>query len=136
MFLKSQVSVEYIMIIGFVLVTIVPMVLIYYNYSNETRESVATSQALNIARKIADSAESVYYLGRPSQITLRMNFPENIVSTNLSNREVLFKISTSNGVTDVVETSSVDMNGTLPVKSGIYTLTIRAEEGFVQIISN
>src|SRR3989344_1176091 len=100
MFLKSQVSVEYIMIIGFVLVTIVPMVLIYYNYSNETRESVATSQALNIARKIADSAESVYYLGRPSQITLRMNFPENIVSTNLSNSEVLFKISTSNGVTD------------------------------------
>lgn len=134
--LKAQVSVEYIFIIGFVTIITIPLLVIYYTYSAQSKDIVATSQAMQIARKIVDSAESVYYLGKPSQTTLKVNFPDNIVSTNLSNREIVFKISTNSGVTDVVEISSVNISGSLPITDGIHIVTVKAENGYVQITSN
>ena len=136
MSLKSQISMEYMLIIGFASLMAIPLLLIYYTYTSESSDSVATSQALQIARKIVDSAESVYYLGKPSQTILKLNFPDRIYSTNLSNKEVVFKIKTKDGVTDIVQVSSVNMSGTLPKTQGVYTLTIKAEDGYVQIISN
>lgn len=134
--LKSQVSVEYMFIMGFAALMTIPLLLIYYTYTSDSSDTVATSQALQIARKIVDSSESVYYLGKPSQTTLKLNFPERIHSTNLSSREVVFKIKTKNGVTDVVEISSVNLTGTLPITQGIHIVTVKAEEGYVQITSN
>ena len=134
--LKSQVSVEYMFIMGFVTLMIIPLLLIYYTYSAETTDSVATSQALQIARKIVDSSESVYYIGKPSQTTLKVNFPDKIYSTNLSSKEVVFKIKTKNGITDIVQVSSVNMSGSLPITQGIHIITVKAEDGYVKITSN
>ena len=134
--LKSQVSVEYMFIMGFVTLMIIPLLLIYYTYSAETTDSVATSQALQIARKIVDSSESVYYLGKPSQTTLKLNFPGGVYLTNLSSKEVVFKIKTKNGITDIVQVSSVNMSGSLPTTQGIHIITVKAEDGYVKITSN
>lgn len=136
MSLKSQISVEYMLIIGFAALMTIPLLLIYYTYSSDSRDSVAASHALQISRKIVDSAESVYYLGKPSQTTLKLNFPDNLDSINLSSREVVFKIKTKNGVTDIVQVSSVDMNGSLPTSQGLHVITIKAEDGYVRITSN
>lgn len=136
MFLKSQVSVEYMLIMGFAALMTIPLLLVYYTYYYDSSDSVATSQALQIARKIVDSSESVYYLGKPSQTTLKFNFPERIDSINLSNMEVVFKIKTKSGVTDVVQVSSVNITGSLPLSPGIHIVTVKAEDGYVQVTSN
>lgn len=136
MLLNSQVSVEYLFIIGFATLLTLPLLLIYYTYTSDTSEAVATGQALQIARRIVDASESVYYLGKPSQTTLKLNFPDKIYSTNLSNREVVFKIKTINGVTDIVQVASVNMSGNLPKSQGIHIITVKADDGFVQITSN
>ena len=135
MFSKSQVSVEYMLIIGFATVMTIPLLVIYYTYYSDSSDSVASSQALQIARKIVDSSESVYYLGKPSQTILKVNFPDKIYSTNLSNREVVFKIKTQNGITDIVQVSSVNISGSLPTTQGIHIITVKAEDGYVQITS-
>ena len=134
--LKAQVSVEYIFIIGFVTIVTIPLLIIYYSYTAQSKDIVATSQATQIARKIVDSAESVYYLGKPSQTTLKMNFPDGIVATNLSNREIVFKMGTNSGVTDIVEVSSVNISGNLPLTAGIHVIKVKAEDGYVQLTSN
>src|SRR3989344_7298512 len=134
--LKAQVSVEYIFIIGFVTIMTIPLLMIYYSYSAQSKDIVATSQAMQIARKLVDSAESVYYLGSPSQTTIKLNFPDGIVSTNLSNREIVFKISTKSGVTDIVEVSSINISGNLPLTEGVHVVTVKAEDGYVQLTSN
>jgi len=136
MFLKSQASVEYMLVMGFAALMTVPLLLIYYNYSADTTDSVAVSQSMQIARKIVDASESVYYLGKPSQTTLKFNFPDRIQSTNLSNREVVFRIKVQNGLSDIVQISAVNMSGALPTSQGIHVLTIKADDGFVQITSN
>ena len=134
--IKSQVSVEYMLIMGFATLMTIPLLLIYYTYTSDSSDSVATSQALQIARKIVDSAESVYYLGKPSQTTIKLNFPDGIVSTNLSNREVVFKMKLQSGVNDIVQVSSVNLSGSLPTSQGIHVITIKAEDNYVQITSN
>ena len=133
---KSQISVEYMFIIGFATLITIPLLMIYHYYTSDSRDSVQTSQALQVARNIVDSAESVYYLGDPSQTTIKANFPGGIQSTNLSNNEVHLKIKVKNGITDIVQVSSVNMSGNLPLTQGIHTLTIRAQDGRVQISSD
>ncbi len=123
-------------IVGFATLITIPLLIIYYTYSSDSSDSVASSQALQIARKIGDSAESVYYLGKPSQTTLKLNFPEKIESINLSNKEIVFKIKTKSGITDVVQLSSVNISGSVPTSQGIHIITIKAEDGYVQITSN
>ena len=134
--LKSQVSVEYMLIMGFATLMTVPLLLIYYTYSSDSIDSVATSQAMQIARRIVDASESVYYLGKPSQTTLKLNFPDRIYSTNLSSKEVVFKMKTKNGITDIVQVSSINISGSLPTTQGIHIITVKAEEGYVIITSN
>ena len=134
--LRSQVSVEYMLVMGFAALLTIPLLLIYHTYSADSTDAVATGQALQIARKITDSSESVYYLGKPSQTTLKLNFPERIQSTNISSKEIVFRVKTQAGVTEVVQVSPVNMSGTLPVSAGIHVITVKAEEGYVQITSN
>ena len=134
--LKSQVSVEYMVVMGFAALITLPLLLTYYTYSADSAEYVATSQALQIARKIADSSESVYYLGKPSQTTLKLYFPDGIKSTNLSSREVVFKVKIRQGIAEIVQVSSVNMSGSLPTTQGIHIVTLKAQDGYVQISSN
>jgi len=134
--MKAQISVEYMLVIGFAALMTAPLLLIYYTYSSDSSDSVATSQALQISRRIVDASESVYYLGKPSQTTLKLNFPDNIYSINLSNKEVVFKIKTKNGITDIVQVSAANITGNLPTTEGIHIITVKAEDGYVQITSN
>lgn len=134
--LKSQVSVEYMLVMGFAALLTIPLLLIYYTYSADSTDAVATSQALQISRKIIDASESVYYLGKPSQTTLKLNFPEGVYSTNVSSKEIVFKIKTQAGITEVVQVSAVNMSGTLPISPGIHIVTIKAEDNYVRITSN
>ena len=120
----------------FPVVVTLPVILIYYNYSIQTSQTVAINQAVQIARKIVDSSESVYYLGKPSQTTLKVNFPEGINSINMSNKEVVIQIKTKEGLSDVVEISSINITGSLPTSKGIHFLTIKAEANYVNVTSN
>ena len=133
MFLKSQTSIEYLFIMGFVALLTLPLVLIYYTYSSNSSDSIAANEALQIARKIVDASESVYYLGTPSQTTLELNFPDKIQSVSLSNREITFKLSTKSGIADIFQVSSVNMSGSVPTTPGIHRITITADKGFVKI---
>ena len=134
--MKAQVSVEYMLIMGFATLMTIPLLLIYYTYTSDSSDTVATSQALQIARRIVDSSESVYYLGKPSQTTLKLNFPDKIKAAKMENYEVIFNLSTTHGIAEIVQVSAVNISGNLPTSRGIHIITIKAEDGYVQITSN
>ena len=131
--MKSQVSVEYLMIMGFVTLITIPLVFLFYKYTAESSDEIITYQINQIANKIADAAESVYFLGKPSLTTIKVNIPNQIIESSLQNREVYFKIKVRNGYYDVLQVSSVNITGTLPIRQGIYHIILKAEEGYVQL---
>ena len=109
--MKSQVSVEYLLIIGFVTLITIPLVFIFFKYTAETSDEIVNLQVNQIANKIVDAAESVYFLGEPSQITIRVSIPGQIVGVSLDNREVVFNMNSISGISDIVKVSSVDLTG-------------------------
>ena len=132
-FQASQVSVEYLMIIGFVVIITIPLIILYYRYTSDSSDEIITSQINQIARKIADAAESVYFLGSPSQTTFKVYIPGQIDGASLDNREILFNVSTKSGVSEIVQISSVNLTGSLPINQSTYSITLKASSTGVEI---
>ena len=130
---NSQMSVEYMVIIGFITVITIPLIIIYYTFTQDSKDEISSAQINQIAKTISDSAESVYYFGEPSQTNLKIDMPDNVVLSNLSNNEIVFRIKTRNGQADIVQSSLVNITGSLPVKKGIYTVTIKAKLNYVNV---
>lgn len=131
---KAQISVEYMIIMGFVAVISIPLIIIYYDYTAASNEEIISRQILNIAQKIVDTAESVYYLGEPSQTTIKAYIPSHISEATIEQeKEIVFRMRTQTGITDIVQVSSVNITGTLPATQGIHYITVKAEGGKVSV---
>tara|TARA_B100000315_G_C14242428_1_gene435923 strand:- start:73 stop:495 length:423 start_codon:yes stop_codon:yes gene_type:complete len=131
---EAQVSIEYMMLIGFVTVITIPLIIIYHSFTQESGDEINSAQILQVAKKVIDSAESVYYLGEPSQTILKVNIPGNVVLANLSaGYEVVFKIRTKTGKADIVQNSNVNITGSLPTNEGTYMVTVKAVSDHVEV---
>ena len=130
---SGQVSIEYMIIIGFVTVITIPLIIIYHSFIQESNDEITSTQVSQIAKKIVDAAESVYYMGEPSQTSLRVNIPDNVITANASNYEVLFQIKTKSGVVDIIQSSSVNITGSLPTNRSTYIITVRAISNYTHV---
>ena len=130
---KAQVSLEYLIIFGFIAAITVPMIIIFNTHSSEINQEIISNQASYIASKVVDSAETVYYLGESSKITLRVYMPKEIDSITINNQEVVFYIRTLNGLNEVVHYSPVAINGSLTPTSGIHNIVIESKGDYVWV---
>lgn len=127
---RGQVSVEFVITVGFAFLMIIPLTILLYEHTTSTYENVNNNQAGLIARKITDSADSVYYLGHPSAMTLEVYMPEDIRSINITGREIVFKLDSS---TEIVRTAAINLTGNLTAESGTRFIRISALEKEVRI---
>ncbi len=121
------------MIIGFVAVILIPMLLIFYTYSDRTEDEIISNQIQKIGLKIGDSAEAMYYLGEPSRTKLRAYFPKNINNITIGNNELVFIVHTKNGEDHVVVYTTVPVQGELDMHSGYHNINIRSWGSYVEI---
>lgn len=134
---KAQVSIEYLIIIGFVTMISIPMLIIYYDYTTTSNSEIISKQVNNVAQKIVDSAEEVYYLGEPSQTTINAYIPENIEEATIElKKEIVFKVRTKNGLINVIQSSAVNITGSLPITQGKHVITLKAQESDVLVSYN
>ncbi len=133
MSLKAQVGVEYLMVFGFALVITLPVIYYFFIYSEGPATETNTQQALLVARRVVDNAEVVYSLGEGTRTTLRAYVPNTVISSMVTNNEVVFRVAGSAGTSDVVYPSSVNINGTLPNSTGVYYIHFEAFEDYVNI---
>lgn len=134
LFKKSQVSMEFLVVFSFVFLMILPLILIYFDQLFNLQDKISENQIRNIAIKIVDKAESVYFMGEPSQLTLSVYFPENIVSVNISNNSLFFNYLTKENVLhSIYYSTKINLTGNLSAKSGIHKILIKSENGVVHI---
>lgn len=123
---KAQVSLEFMVIIGFVMLISLPLIFIFYTYSYETEFDLSQNQAYSIANKVVDQAEYVYYQGTPSKATLKTTMPKNIKSIEIQGKEITIKMEYKGKETDIVAISKVNLSGTLSPSPGIRYISIQA----------
>ncbi len=127
---KAQIAMEYLMVMGFVIAALTPLVAVYYIYTQKSTEELVSSQLGKIAREVVDSAEEVYYLGKPSQVSMRVYVPDDLEGAEVNGGQIVLIMNTANGLAEIVETSAVNISGSFPLTEGVYTLTIRAVDGY------
>ena len=127
---RGQISVELVITFGFALMMIIPLTILLYQHTTETYDDVNNNQAGLIARKITDSANSVYYLGYPSTITLKVYMPESIDYINITGKEVIFVLESGK---EVVSTANMNLTGEISPGSGLKFIRISALANKVNI---
>ena len=106
---KSQVSLEYIVVISFALVVVLGVLTIAFFYSGGIKDKIRTTQISNAANKILSTAESVYYSGEPSKATITIYFPDGINDFFIDPQsdEIVVVFSSSSGDNTASFTSNV-----------------------------
>ena len=130
---RGQVSVEFISIFGFVFLMTIPLLIVFFDTSNSVQDNLAQNHIHNFEVKIVDKAQTIYYLGSPSQTTIQVYFPEHIEyirfvpasATSLSAIEVGF-LTQNNDINNLQWASYVNLTGTLSTAKGPHFIKIEA----------
>ncbi len=130
---KGQISVEYMLVMGFVTMITIPLVVVYMTFNEDSNTEIASAQLSQVVKKIGDAAESMYYLGEPSQTTLILTIPGNVVSANVSSSEIIYMLRTPDGISEIVGSARVNISGALPSSEGTYTLVVAAKDNYVEV---
>lgn len=128
---KAQSAVEYLVIAGFTLGIIAVLTIIYFNHTQESKLTIGSSQAERIVRKLVDTAEEVYFLGKPTQTTVKIYMPDNVEDVIIRENELNIRVNSLYGISDIEYPSSVNLSGNISSASGVKYIKIRAEDGYV-----
>ena len=130
---KSQSSFE--MLVAFVVAIIIltPVVAHILTLQTNYADSYKVSAAESAVNKLAEAADSIYLQGSPAKITVKLQFPEGIVETRIKNNEILIRLSTSAGITDIFQITKEPVVGSLPIQSGLHKISVESKGDFVKI---
>ena len=124
---KSQIAMEYMLIVGFAFVTSILMFVLFYGESAQISYQITSKQIDQVATQVASSADKVYYLGENSKTTLKLNIPSNIANATVGNNEIVFYVMGPRGaISHNVKVTVGNVTGRLPYDSGFYSVTIQS----------
>ncbi|MBI4149739.1 hypothetical protein HY491_04795 [Candidatus Woesearchaeota archaeon] len=121
--IRAQIAVEYLFILGFLLIIIAPI--LYYTLQGQSA-SINVSQAGDATTAIAQAVNTVHALGPGSRQLVWVTLPQTLVNSSLANKEVLLRIKVGDGVSDIVARTNAAMSGSLPSAPGTYQITVEA----------
>jgi hypothetical protein len=131
---RGQAAMEFLSVYAFIFLMMIPLIIIFMVEYDDMRDSLASNQIKNLAIKMVDKAESVYYQGPPSKTTLRVYFPDGLHNITLSNRELVFRYRThSNNIQEIFFTSQVNISGSLTPAQGLHDIIIESQGDYVSL---
>ena len=132
-FKRGQISTEYLIVVGFVTFLVLGILGVAFFYTSVTNDQIKVSQVSNFANKIISSAESVFYAGEPSKLTLTGYLPIGITSFQILPGEIVVSITTSSGLTTMSFTSNVPLSGNISHIDGVKRIEVLAQQNEVLI---
>ena len=113
--MKAQASLEQLVVIAIGLALISFTVYFAINYSTD---STRITQAKDAVERLAASADHVYSLGPNSKEYVTIYLPEDLISASINGRNIILKVPTAGGATDVYATSKAVLTGSFPQYRG------------------
>ena len=124
---------EYLTIVGFVMVLLIPLLVMFYNFRSESSDTIVSNQINQVGKKMTDTAETIYFLGEPSKTVIKTYIPAKVKSITIGNNELVFNISTRAGTDQMVFFSSVNITGTVSITEGQHNIRIESKGAYVEI---
>lgn len=131
--MRAQTAFEYMVIAILILAFLTPIWLYVSQVHNESAEQLSLTYAKNAVKKIVENADLVYSQRLGAKVKVGVYIPSGVEEVNITGNSVIMKVYSSSGVVDIFETSTANLNGTLPATSGFHWVLIEAKGDYVQI---
>jgi uncharacterized protein (UPF0333 family) len=119
---KAQIALEYMILIGFILAALTPLV---YSQLNKYMTKQRISDTYRLANNIAKSSDSLYSLGPGNQKYMYINVPKGISNVNIYQREISFTVETQEGEQDIILLTKGYITGVIPITPGTHQISMR-----------
>ena len=123
---KAQVGMEYLMIVGFLTFVLITTLGVALYHNNNIRDMISSRQVETMANKIVSSAESVFYAGEPSKITIVIFIPESISEIEIQENILFVTFRSSSGVNKASFPSNVPISGDIEPVPGLRKIILEA----------
>lgn len=130
---RGQISIEYLIIVGFIAFIVLVVVGMALYYSSTIRDTINSNEISDYASKIVSSAESVYYSGEPSKLTVSTYLPQQVADVQIIENSIVISYTTRAGTAKIGFTSNVPITGTLTARPGIHKISLVAQANGVAI---
>lgn len=126
---------EYLIIVGFSLFLIVPMIVVFYTQATSLQDDITAAQLERIGLEIIDAAEEVYYLGTPSQKHLVIYLPPNVHDITFDEDTVTFRYAVTGSIFTMPLSSELPLNltGSMDLYEGRHHVVVQANDLSVTI---
>jgi hypothetical protein len=131
--MKLQIATEYLIIVSFALMVLIPYILYLYSASLQYQEQNSLTIASESVKKIGEACDWVYLQGEPAKLTLKILIPKNVENITFLNKTIVWKVKTSAGLSDVYYNCLANVTGYLPNREGEYLVSVEALKGGVKI---
>lgn len=134
----GQISIEYLVILGFVTFLVMSVLALSVLYMDSVRDTIKFRQVETYATKIVSAAESVYYAGQPSKVSVQAYLPASVSSVEVLREGLLITVVASSGEAKSLFPSRVPLNassGVLPASEGLKNVELRATSDSVVVSS-
>ena len=134
--IRGQVSMEYLLIVGFSLLLLIPIILLAYSQSATFTDDVTAAQIQKVGSEITQAVNTVYYAGQPTKKTIQVYFPKNINQINITDSSVVFTVQGQGGSYQYAAFAQSNMTGTIDTFSGIHIITVQAQGSIVTVVDS
>ncbi len=127
---KSQAALEYVLILGLILVAVVTL----FTYSST--KSINTSrinQAYEAVQTIQQAATHVYNIGPGAREYVEIKIPSGVNNFSTKDNQINLNLSIYGSQSNIHSSSPVIINGTLPYKEGIYHVMVEMRQDYILI---
>jgi len=132
---KGQVGLEYLLIVGLVTFVIIAIMLVAMYYSGMSKDLLNVNQIESFGNKVTSTAETVFYYGSPSRVTLTAYLPEGVNSIEIIENSVVITADMQHGSFKMAFESRVPIQGDINSGAGLKKIKLEALEDSVLISS-
>ncbi|MEM5853549.1 MAG: hypothetical protein QXG39_02990 [Candidatus Aenigmatarchaeota archaeon] len=131
--MKSQVALEYLMVISFALMVLVPYTLYLQTVSQNLKDDNNLLVASSSVQKIGQMSDWVFSQGEPAKVTILLQIPNNVEEISFNGKMMKWRVRTSSGVSDIYYFSTANLTGNLSTNPGYYYVSIQAMKDGVNV---
>jgi uncharacterized protein (UPF0333 family) len=123
---KSQVSMEFLMVMTIIFLMVLPLIIIYLTQSESIQQQITSKQAYKAAQKIRDAADEIYYSGYPSKQTINIYIPDRLTGIGFFQNYINFTFQSGQFDQNIILNSVANLTGNMTAYAGVHIVTIQA----------
>lgn len=129
--MKGQASLEYIIIVGALLVILIPL---FYYAANTSSESIKLSQAEDVVETLGRAADDVYLLSPGTKKYVWVSLPGSVQGVQLNGTEIALTFNIYGKTSDVTTTTKAPLTGQIPLRKGTYRIAVEHLDSGIVLI--